>query len=123
MANTANLVATTPRSTSKGPVYSYQVSIDTTASDLTLHTPASGNRVFLVGVVLCDSTANTITFKSGATALCAPELAASSPVFHPVAGGGDEKWLLATAKGQALVISCSALLTNALFHVVEASEL
>jgi hypothetical protein len=123
MPNTSTLVATTPRSVSKGPVYSYQVSIDTISNDLTLHTPASGNRAFLVGVVLCDSTANTITFKSGSTALCAPELAASTPIFLPVSGGGDEQWLLATAKGQALVINCSALLTNALFHVVEAAEL
>lgn len=123
MSNTATLVATTPRNTAAGPVYSYNITIDTTGADLTLHTPAATNRVFLVGAVLSDGTANTITFKTGSTTLCAPELAANQGIFTPVGTGQKDQWLLATALGEALKINCSALLTSGLFHIVEAPAL
>lgn len=124
MANTATLVATTPRRGSAGPVYSYLINIDTTGADLTIRTPANTeNRVFLVGALLSDGTANNITFKSGSTTLCTPEFGANQGLLVPVPANGQDGWIMATAAGSALVINCSALLTSALLHVVEAKEL
>lgn len=123
MANTATLVGTTPRLKQAGPVFSYLVNIDTTGADLTIRTPATGNRIYLVGILLSDSTANNITLKNGSTTACVLELAASQGLATPVQTGGSDSFLMATDVSTALVINCSALLTGALIHVVEAKEL
>jgi hypothetical protein len=123
MANTATLVGTTPRNKNSGPVHSYLINIDTTSADLTIRTPLTGNRIFLVGALISDGTANNITFKSGSTVLCTPEFGANQGLLAPVGANGADSWILATAEDQALVINCSALLTSALLHVVEAQVL
>ena len=123
MANTATLVGTTPRRVNAGPVYSYKIAIDTTGSDLTIQTPATGNRIFIVGFWLADGTANNITWKSGSNTLFTPELAANFNLIQPVPTGDSDGWILATNAGEALIINCSAALTSGLIHVVEAKQL
>lgn len=118
MANTATLLYTLPaRAQKAGPIKVYSVSIDTTGADLTICTPASGNSVYIVGLAVSEATAANVTIKSGSTTLWVAELAANQGILLPVENG----FLMATAKGQALVLQSSAAVSNLLLHVVEAA--
>ncbi len=122
MANSATLVNTTTRR-GKATVYSYKIVIDTTGQDLTIRTPTGVSRIFLVGAILSDGTAMNITFKSGSTTLCIPELTTNQALIAPVSCGNEDSYLLATEAAAALVIQSSGALTAGLLHVVEALEL
>lgn len=122
MANSATLVSTTTRR-GKATVYGYKVVIDTTATDLTIRTPTGVAKIFLIGAYLSDGTAMNITFKSGSTTLCIPELAANQDLQVSVPCGDVDSFILATESAQALVIQSSAALTAGILFVAEAVEL
>ncbi len=117
-ANTATAQANLPIIVGRGPqvVKPIVVSIDTTASDLTFFTPTRATMIAcVVGVLGVDSTAATLTFKSGTTTNAILELAASQSINLPLGNGA----FFCGQPGEALKIQSSALYTNLLLYVIE----
>jgi len=96
----------------------YSVTIDTTGSDLTVFTPATGNHVFVHGVIFSEGTAANLTFKSGSTTLITPEMAANQGVWSSIE---RDVFHLSTAKGEALVLNSSAAISSMLVYVSQNS--
>lgn len=115
MANAASKIAETAMSGKT--IIEYRISIDTVDTDLTIHTPASGNQVFVMNVIGSDSTAANITWKSGSsTTIVPPELAANQGLWGKV---NRDEFCFFTAINGALVIQSSAAITGLLVHVYE----
>jgi hypothetical protein len=126
MANTATLVDTIPASlkNNQGPVFEYEIVIDTVDTDLTVRTPInSTNRVWVVGALMSESTAANLTFKT-TTKSQTMELAANQGIYDKASNG----FIFATAPGEALVIRSSAAIgstvgKNLVLRVIEAQRL
>ena len=95
------------------------VVIDTTATDLTVYTPASDAYAAIVGLHINDSTAANLTIKSGSTALLTLEMAANQAINHAIGQG----IFLSTAEGEALKFNSSGALSNVLVYIAEYSDL
>ncbi len=87
-------------------------------NDLTVHTPASGNHVFVVGWQHSDGTAANLTLKSGSTNLNILELAGNQGLYSKVQ---RDAYDFATDKGGALVIAAGAAWKGCM-SVVEGAE-
>ena len=120
-ANTATVQAALPirLPNGVGPVYPYVVAIDTTGSDLTIRTPATGNMVCVVGWQFAETNAANITFKSGTTTNVVFELAANQGVLESI----HREPLYCTQPSEALKVQSSAAISSLLFYVVEPSRL
>jgi len=113
MANTATLIDTIPIRVGKiGPVYEYELNIDTTGTDLTVRDPAvATNRIWVVGIFFSESTATNLTLKSGTTKSHTLELASN----QGITGFTDQNgFYFVTLPGDSLIIQSSAAITTAL---------
>lgn len=116
MANTATAqTGLNIRIGGNGPVVPYVCSFDTTASDLTIVTPASGKMAAVVGMFMSEANAVNVTFKSGSTTLWVPEFAANQAVYDKLGNGAS----VITQPGEALVIQVSAAVSSMLLYVVQ----
>ena len=98
-----------------GPVTPYVCTFDTTGSDLTIVTPATGKMAAIVGAFMSETSASNITFKSGTTTLVIPELAANQGILLPI----GNNILLATQPGEALKVQVSVAVSYLLLFVVQ----
>jgi hypothetical protein len=123
VANTKTLIDTIPtRVGGVGPVYEYEIVIDTTATDLTIRTPVTAtNRLWIVGIWLSEGTAVNLTLKSGTTKSHTLELATNQSLI-----GKTEKdsFYFVTAPGDDLILQASAAIgasvgKNFVLRVVE----
>lgn len=96
------------------------VVIDTTGADLTVFTPASGNRWALVGWVYGEATAHNLTVKSGSTSMLVCEFPANTVVREKIQNGII---LSGLAAGDALVIQSSAAISSMLMYLTEYKEI
>ena len=103
-----------------GIIQPYTVSLDT-AADFTIHTPAAGNFVGVMGLLVAEATAGTLTFKSGSgpTTLVGLELPANYNLIQRI----DRPLIITAAAGDALIILGSAAVTSMLIYVMEFSRL
>lgn len=120
MANSATAKTPLPISvwgvTSVTPV---EVVLDTTGSDLTIFTPATGNMAAIVGVNYGETTAHTLTFTSGSDAEVVFEFGANSGISQ---GIGRELFYVGQP-GNAIKIQTSVAITGAmLFYVIESDR-
>lgn len=119
MANTAT--ALTPidiligKTGKGGLVVPYVVVFDTTASDLTVHTPASDTYAAIIGIQYAEASAHTFTVKSNTTTLVAYEMPANSGKYSELG-----KIVVAAKKGESLVIRAdTAVISSMLLYVAE----
>lgn len=116
----ANSITKTVAINARGKtLYQYHVTIDTNGADFTIHTPVSGNHVFVHGLHQVDSTGGTPTFKSGSDTIWAPELAANQGIGYKPE---RDSFIIATAKSEALKVNCSAAVTSMVVTVSEGDE-
>ena len=124
MANTATLIQTIPCSFSTSGfslVSQYAVAFDTLTSDLTIHTPAAGNRVALVGLYYAETDAHNLIFKSASTTLVTLQMPASSGQIAGLGTGNGA--LIVTKAGEALVAQVTtAVISSMLVYVAEISK-
>lgn len=102
-----------------GPVYAYEVVIDTVDTDVTLRTPASANMACIVGVDLSEGTAANVTFTTGSDTNVYLELATNQQVVKNIGEGV----FYCSQPGEALKFKSSAAITGLWFYVVEAARL
>lgn len=120
MANTSTLVQRIP--CSFGPagfsqVYQYTVAFDTLTSDLTIHTPATGNRAAVVGLYYADTTAHNLIWKSASTTLVTIEKPVNSGESK---GLGLDGALVVTKVSEALIAQVTTgLVSSLLVYVAE----
>ena len=96
-----------------------KVSIDTTATDLTLTDPAATNYAAVVGWFVREGNAHNITFKSGSTTMAVIEHAATdSPAWFGIGQG----ILFLPNKGEDLIIQSSAAMVDFVVYVAECSK-
>jgi hypothetical protein len=126
MANSATLIDTIPVSFKNGggPVYEYEIVIDTVDTDLNVRVPAvATNRVWLVGALMSDAAALNLTFKT-ATKVQTIELAANQGIYDKVDGG----FIFVGAPGETLIIRSSGAIgasvgKNLILRVLEAQRM
>lgn len=127
MANSATFVdSVTARCGSLSPVYEYEIAIDTVDTLLDVRTPATGKRLFVVGVWLAESIALNLTFLSG---VAGGGSDSKSQTFELAANQGlsgyvSDSWMFATKPSEALKIRSSAAIgstvgKNLIIRVVE----
>lgn len=95
------------------------VTFDTTGSDLTVYTPASGNMACLVGASFSDSTAANLTIKDGSTSLVVWELAAYQGLLERLDGGV----VLCGTNSNAIKMQVSAVISTMVLYFIEAPRL
>ncbi len=120
-ANTATDLGSLPiRINGSGPVEVYKINIDTVDTDLTVHTPPSGNMACVVGVQLSETSAANLKFKSStSTEVWIPELATNQGILTKIGPGVD----FCTFSSQALVVQSSANISNMVLYVINAKNL
>jgi hypothetical protein len=124
MANTKTALGKIPvilrSGNPSGIIQPYVVTLDT-AADFDLHTPASNNFVAVMGLLVAEATAGTLTFKSGTapTTLVALEMAANYNLIHRI----DRPLLLTANPGEKLTILGSAAVTSMIIYLMECSRL
>lgn len=87
MANTATLIQKIPafdKEKDFTEVLQYKVTIDTLSTDLTIHTPAAGNRVGIMGIIYTEADAASLEFKTASTSLLTLEMPASSGIVKEI---------------------------------------
>jgi hypothetical protein len=122
MANTATLRDTVLNGTGhspNGPVHVYHVEIDTTGDDLTIRTPAAGNRVFVVGAFMSETNSGNLLLKSGSTYTHTLELSANQGMLVPA----ENHWIFVTKPGEALIAQASMIILSLMLYVVEGVEI
>lgn len=122
MANTASLVDTVRQGTgvsALGPVYEYEIAIDTVDTDLTIRTPDSNARLFVVGAYFLPTESTTLTFKSGNASKTKPlALSGNQAWYHEL----KPSWIFCTKRGEALTVQASAALTGLTLYLVEVGD-
>lgn len=95
---------------------------DTTASDLTIYTPSDADAFCaLVGLQYAETSAHSLTVKSGSTTLVTYEMPASSGRDCPI---GNGLTLSSLVKGEALKLSCgTAVISTLLAYVLEYKQI
>lgn len=122
MANTSTLEDTLPISIGGAQaIREYHLAIDTVDTDLTVHTPATGKRVFVVGMWFAEGTATNLTLKSATTPSKSVvlELAANQGGWDSI--GKDIIWVCTS--GEALVVQSSAAISDLIIYTVEAERM
>lgn len=123
MANSATLIDTiNSRIGGAGPVFEYEIAIDTVDTALDVRTPGTTNRVFVVGIFLDEGTATNLTFKSASSKSQTLELATNDK-FN---GLTDRGYYFATKPGEKLSVQSSAAIgsavgKNCVLRVIEAA--
>lgn len=95
------------------------VTIDTTASDVTLLTPDSNKMACVASVFMSEGTAANLTFKSGSTTYAIPELASNQGILTLITRGV----LFCGQPGEAVKVQSSAAVSFMLFNMIQASRL
>lgn len=101
-----------------GPIIPYVVTLDTTASDVTVRTPDSDKMVCLVGANWAEASAANVTWKSGSTTLVTWELPANASVGQELGNGA----VLCSGVGQALKFQVSVVISTMLLYVIETAN-
>jgi hypothetical protein len=97
------------------PVIPYKISIDTTDTLLTVHSPTSPNKqVGLVGIIFSETAATNLTLVSGSDEQVIIELGTNQGAWHNIGG-----LKFCTSSGQPLRIKSSVPITSMLLFVVE----
>lgn len=111
MSNTSTLVDTINSQIGGiGPLYEYEIAIDTTATDLDIRTPSvTANRVFVVGLWIADGASLNLTLKSKTTDNATTS---KSQTFELAANQGNpgfctDGFYFATKPGEKLTIQSS----------------
>lgn len=97
------------------PFRQKRVVIDTTGQDLTVHTPATGNMVCVLGWEVTNTLAANVKFTSGTTEIITYNLAANQMYSSLTTSSFN----FCTVPGQALKIQSSAAITSLLIKLVE----
>jgi hypothetical protein len=123
MANSSTLVQKLPcsfASASFSQVFQYAVVFDTLTSDLTIHTPATGNRAAVVGVLYAEADAHNLIWKSASTTLVTLQMPASSGQFKGC-GPGDGAIVIAKVNEALIAQVTTAVISSMLVYVAEIS--
>lgn len=99
-----------------GPVVPYVVAFDTTATDLTIVTPASDKMACIVGWLASETSATNVTITSASTANVALELAANQGIYDKIQNGV----VYCTQPGEALKIQVSTAVSSMFLYVIQA---
>ncbi len=102
-----------------GPVRPYEITLDTTDTDLTIRTPVSGNMACIVGIDLSEGTAANVTFSSASDTNLYLELAANQGLAQNIGQG----IFYCSQPGEALKVKSSAAITGFWINVIEAARL
>ena len=122
MANTSTLQDTVEvkiEGLSTSNLYSYIINYDTIDTDLVIRTATAGMHTGLFGMSLVEANAGNLTLKSNTTVLTTLELGANAGIIKEV----DNKFLVHSKKGEALVISSSITLTPFILYVATFQKL
>ena len=96
-----------------------EVVLDTTGSDLTIYTPATGKMCAIVGINYAEADAHTLTFTSGTDPEFKFELGANSGISQ----GIGQEMLYVTQPGSVLKVQTSVAITGPIiFYIIEASR-
>jgi len=125
MANSATLIDTIPATYKNniGPVYEYEIAIDTINTPLSIRVPSvATNRLWVVGAFFSDSAALNLTL-STLTKSQTLQLAANQGILEAGNGG----YLFVGAPGETLNIQSSTVITasvgfNLILRLVEAQK-
>lgn len=105
MANSATLIDTIPAyyANGNGPVYEYEIVIDTPDTDLTIRAAESAHRHWISSLLLSEGTALNLTFKT-ATKTQTLELIANQGIYDKAEGG----FVFVGGLSEALIVRSSA---------------
>ncbi len=93
-----------------GPVYEYELNLDTINTDYTIRTGTAGMRLVVLGLLLNQNTSATVTLKSGTSLTRSTDLTLNSPLSG---------YLYFCRTGEDLKIRSTATSTSLLVRVVE----
>lgn len=112
MANSGVLADTLPLSFDGGvgPVYEYELNLDTINTDYTIRTGTAGERIAVVGLLLNQNSAATVTLKSGTGQTRATALTQNSPLSG---------YLYFCRPGEDLKIQSTTTSTSLIVRVIE----
>lgn len=124
MANSATLVDEIPSyfKNGVGPVFEYEIVIDTNDTDLVVRAPfRAENRIWVVGILGCEENDGHLVLKSDSGKTQTVELGAWQGFYDKVSPG----YIFVTLPGEDLVIQASMNITasvgsNLILRVVEA---
>lgn len=104
--------------TSLDNVNQYTVSLSA-GVDVTVHTPQSGKQWYLLGYKKVDSSAATVTIKSGSNVISVDEFSANSGPYQAVQ---KDAFLLQGNPGEAFVIGASSALNSIILIIGEGTS-
>lgn len=93
-----------------GPIYEYELNLDTINTDYTIRTGTAGTRIIVVGLLLNQNSAATVTLKSGTGQTRATALTQNSPLSG---------YLYFCRPGEDLKIQSTATSTSLIIRVIE----
>jgi hypothetical protein len=96
----------------------YRVNYDTINTDRLIATPSGTNRIAIVGMSLLNDAAYTLIFKSATNTIETFKFAANSGLALPFSPRNQQIYVI-TNPGEALNISCNAVLPPFTIYVVE----
>lgn len=116
MANSATLVDIDPTYLPNGigPIYEYEVVIDTINTDYTIRTASAGKRLYVVGLLLNQNTTANVILKSGTSKTRTVPLSLNAPMSG---------YLFYTKSGEDLKIQSSATSTSLIVRCIEAEKI
>ena len=115
MPNSSTLVQTLPINVlGSTRVFVYSLFFDTTGTDLTVRTAATGKMHVVCGLIHDESTAHTLTIKSGASTTIAT-LEKAGGYNIPI----NSHVICATTPGEALTIRTSAAISQMTVYLIE----
>lgn len=100
-----------------GPVREANISLEAADGDYTVVTPATGNSIFIVGILFSETNPVTLEFKLASGKYRTLELSAYQGVWEPVS-----KKIIPLPKDTPLIVKTSADISDLSIFYVEAPE-
>lgn len=122
MTSTVTLVDTEPTEVGResSGVFEYELSLDGVSGAQLVRTPSVGsNRVWVVAMLVSESSAGNLVLKSGSPASKTKtlELAANQGIYDKVNGG----YVFSTKSGEALYVDSSMAVSSLTIKVIESA--